>query len=122
MSNQQKKWLVREKRHWRIKKKMLGTTERPRLSVYRSLHHIHAQVIDDLQGRTLCAISTLSPEIKKNIKNGRNIAAAKEIGKKLAEIALTKGIQKVVFDRGCFPYHGRIKALAESAREAGLKF
>ena len=122
MSNQQKKLFKRQKRHWRIRKILKGTTERPRLSIYRSLKHIYAQVIDDTQGYTLCSVSTLSPEIKKSIKGGGNIGAAKEVGKKLSEIALKKSIQKVVFDRGCFPYHGRIKALAESARESGLKF
>ena len=122
MSNQQKKWLKRQKRHWRIRKLVKGTTERPRLSIYRSLKHLYAQVIDDLQGSTLCSVSTLSPEIIKNIKSGGNVTAAKEVGKKLAEIALNKGIRKVVFDRSCFPYHGRIKALAEAARERGLKF
>lgn len=122
MSNQQKKLVKRQKRHWRIRKILNGTSERPRLSIYRSLKHIYAQVIDDTQGQTLCSVSTLSPEIKKNIKGGGNIAAAKEVGKKLSEMALKKSIQKVAFDRSCFPYHGRIKALAESARESGLKF
>lgn len=122
MSNQQKKLVKRQKRHWRIRKILKGTSERPRLSIYRSLKHIYAQVIDDTQGQTLCSVSTLSPEIKKSIKGGGNIAAAKEVGKKLSEMALKKSIQKVAFDRSCFPYHGRIKALAESARESGLKF
>ncbi|MFH0887930.1 MAG: 50S ribosomal protein L18 [Planctomycetota bacterium] len=122
MSNQQKKLVKRQKRHWRIRKILNGTSERPRLSIYRSLKHIYAQVIDDTQGQTLCSVSTLSPEIKKSIKGGGNIAAAKEVGKKLSEMALKKSIQKVAFDRSCFPYHGRIKALAESARESGLKF
>jgi large subunit ribosomal protein L18 len=122
MSNQQKKLSRRQKRHWRIRKTLEGTSDRPRLSIYRSLKHIYAQVIDDTKGTTLCSISTLSPEIKKSIKSGGNISAAKEIGKKLAEIALKKSIQKVAFDRSSFPYHGRIKALAESARQSGLKF
>jgi large subunit ribosomal protein L18 len=83
---------------------------------------MRAQIIDDHKGLTLCAVSTMSPEVKKSVKSGGNIASAKEVGKKLAELALGKGIQKVVFDRGCFVYHGRIKALADSARQAGLKF
>lgn len=117
-----KKWENRQKRHWRVRKTVSGTTEKPRLSIYRSLKHIHAQIIDDEQGKTLCALSTTSPEIKKNFKNCGNVAAAKEIGKKLAELAASKGISKVIFDRGCFPFHGRIKALAEAARASGLKF
>ena len=118
----EQKLVRRQRRHWRVRKNVLGTAEQPRLSVYRSLKHIRAQIIDDLKGLTLCAVSTQSPEIKKSIKSGGNIASAKEVGKKLAELALGKGITKVVFDRGCFPFHGRIKALAESARETGLKF
>ena len=122
MRSLEKKWDIRQKRHWRVRKIVSGTAERPRLSVYRSLKHIHAQIIDDQQGLTLCALSTTSPEIKKNYKTCGNIAAAKEVGKKLAELAVSKGINKVVFDRGAFAYHGRLKALAESARASGLKF
>ena len=118
----EQKLVRRQRRHWRVRKNVLGTAEQPRLSVCRSLKHIRAQIIDDLKGLTLCAVSTQSSEIKKSIKSGGNIASAKEVGKKLAELALGKGIKKVVFDRGCFPFHGRIKALAESARQAGLKF
>ncbi|MEW6026231.1 MAG: 50S ribosomal protein L18 [Planctomycetota bacterium] len=112
----------RQRRHKHIRKNVIGTAEQPRLSVCRTLKHIRAQVVDDLKGLTLCAVSTQSPDLKKSIKSGGNIASAREVGKKLAELALGKGIKQVVFDRGCFPYHGRIKALAEEARKAGLKF
>ena len=97
---------------------MTGTTERPRLNVYRSLNHIYVQVIDDSQGTTLVSASTVAAKAK----TGGNIAAAKEIGKQIAERAKEKGISKVVFDRGGYLYHGRIKALADAAREAGLEF
>jgi len=104
--------------HDRIRKKLQGTTERPRLSVYRSTAHIYVQIIDDLNGQTLVSASTA--EAKK--KTGGNLASAKEIGKQVAEKAKAKGISKVVFDRGGYLYHGRVKALAEAAREAGLQF
>ena len=104
--------------HERIRKKMEGTAERPRLNVYRSLNHIYAQVIDDQKGETLVSASTLALKLK----TGGNVAAAKEIGKTVAELAVKQGIKKVVFDRGGYLYHGRIKALADAAREAGLEF
>ena len=97
---------------------MAGTGERPRLSVYRSLNHIYAQLIDDQKGETLVAASTLALKVKA----GGNVAAAKEIGKAIAEKAVAQGIKKVVYDRGGFLYHGRIKAVADAAREAGLDF
>jgi large subunit ribosomal protein L18 len=107
--------------HERIRKKIQGTAERPRLNVYRSLNNVYVQLIDDLKGTTL--IAAHSAEGKKGErKNGGNLAAAKEVGKTIAERAQAKGIKEVVFDRGGYIYHGRIKALAESAREAGLKF
>jgi large subunit ribosomal protein L18 len=109
---------IRQRIHARIRQKLAGTAERPRLNVYRSLNHIYAQVIDDQTGTTLAAASTLSLKLK----TGGNVASAKEIGKTIAERAAEKGIKKVVFDRGGFLYHGRIKALADSAREAGLEF
>ncbi len=99
-----------------------GTQERPRLCVYRSLGHIYAQVIDDLQGKTLVSASSVDGETKKNLKGGGNIAAAKVIGKAIAERAKAAGVNKVVFDRGGYKYHGRVKALADAAREAGLQF
>jgi large subunit ribosomal protein L18 len=109
-------------RHRRIRKKIFRTLERPRLAVYRSEKHIYAQIIDDTVGRTLVAASTVEKDIKERVKKTWNIAAAKEVGKIIAERALAKGITNVVFDRGGFKYHGRIKALADAAREAGLKF
>ena len=127
--------------HERIRKKMQGTAERPRLNVYRSLNHIYVQVIDDLHGKTLVSASTAEgknaegkkPEGKKEddkkeagTKNARltggNVASAKAVGKTIAERAKAKGVTKVVFDRGGYIYHGRVKALADAAREAGLQF
>jgi large subunit ribosomal protein L18 len=109
---------IRQRIHSRIRAKLAGTGERPRLNVYRSLNHIYAQVIDDQKGVTIASASTLAVKSK----TGGNVAAAKEIGKAIAEKAQEKGVKKVVFDRGGFLYHGRIKALAEAAREAGLEF
>jgi large subunit ribosomal protein L18 len=107
--------------HCRIRKKLLGTSERPRLNVYRSLNHIYAQVIDDLQGITLASANSV--EDRKGVKRaGGNLASAKAVGKTIAERAQAKGIAKVVFDRGGYIFHGRVKALAEAAREAGLQF
>jgi len=106
--------------HVRIRKKVRGTAERPRLAVFRSISHIYAQLIDDASGVTLCSASTV--EKSGGIKNGGNVEAAKAVGKLIAERAKEKGITSVVFDRGGFLYHGRIKSLAESAREAGLQF
>lgn len=111
---------TRTKVHVRIRRKLQGTAERPRLSVYRSLNHIYVQVIDDLNGVTL--VSANSNEKAGSKKSGGNVASAKEIGKAVAERARAKGITKVVFDRGGYLYHGRVKALAEAAREAGLQF
>jgi large subunit ribosomal protein L18 len=109
---------IRRRVHTRIREKLSGTTQRPRLNVYRSLNHIYAQVIDDSKGETLVSASTLAAKIP----TGGNVAAAKEIGKQVAELAIAKGVKKVVFDRGGYLYHGRIKALADAAREAGLEF
>ena len=109
----------REKRHTRVRGKISGTAERPRLCVFRSENHIYAQVIDDVAGSTLCAASSVEKDFD---GNGGNIAAAKKIGQKIAERALAKGIENVVFDRGGYVYHGRVQALAEGAREGGLKF
>jgi len=109
---------IRQRIHARIRRKLTGTTERPRLSVHRSLNHIYAQVVDDQTGETLVSASTLALKAK----TGGNVAAAKEIGKAIAERAVEKGVKKVVFDRGGYLYHGRIKALADAAREGGLQF
>jgi len=111
---------VRVRVHERIRHKVRGTGERPRLAVFRSLKHIYVQVIDDRQGQTIAAAS--SGEKKAVVKGGGNVAGAKEIGKLIAERAKAKGIKKVVFDRGGYLYHGRVKALADAAREAGLEF
>jgi large subunit ribosomal protein L18 len=111
---------VRRRIHTRIRKRLSGTQQRPRLAVFRSLNHIYAQVIDDREGVTLAAASTVMKSV--GVKNGGNVAGAKAIGKQIAEMAQAKGIKKVVFDRGGFLFHGRIKALAEAAREAGLEF
>ena len=113
---------VRLRIHERIRKNLSGTEARPRLCVFRSNKHIYAQIVDDAKGTTLTAASTLDPDTKGNVKNGGNIAAAKAVGKKVAERALEKGIRAVLFDRGGYIYHGRVKALADAAREAGLKF
>ena len=110
--------VIRQRVHFRIRQKMQGTTERPRLNVYRSLNHIYAQIIDDAKGETLLSASSLASKVK----TGGNVAAAKEVGKLVAERAIEKGIKRVVFDRGGYLYHGRIKALADAAREAGLEF
>ena len=115
-------YAARERRRKSIRKKIRGTPERPRLSVFRSANHIYAQIIDDTQGATLAAASTLSPELKELEGHSGNVEAAKKVGALLAEKAKSAGVDKVVFDRGGFLYHGRIKALADAAREAGLDF
>jgi large subunit ribosomal protein L18 len=113
--------VIRQRVHARVRAKVAGTTERPRLNVFRSLNHIYAQVIDDSTHTTLVSASTI---VKKGDekKSGGNIAAAQEVGKLVAERAKEKGVTRVVFDRGGYLYHGRIKALADAAREAGLEF
>ncbi len=112
----------RQRIHRRMRKKIVGTPERPRLCVFRSLKHIYAQVIDDRSGRTLAAASSLDKEARQQVKGGGNVAAAKVIGKLIAERARAVGVEKAVFDRGGYQYHGRVEALAQAAREAGLKF
>ena len=113
--------VTRRRVHERIRKKVLGTAERPRLNVYRSLNNIYVQIIDDLKGVTL--VSANSAEGNKGSRtNGGNLAAAKAVGKAIAERAKAQGISKIVFDRGGYIYHGRVKALADAAREAGLQF
>ena len=105
-----------------MRKRIMGTTERPRLCVHRTTKHIRAQVIDDVTGKTIVAASSLDKEVRGIIKSGGNIAASKVVGKVVAERARAKGVEKVVFDRGGYQYHGRVQALADAAREAGLKF
>jgi large subunit ribosomal protein L18 len=117
---------VRQRVHKRIRRKLYGTPERPRLSVYRSLNHIYAQLIDDRDGKTVAAANSREgsgkPAAGTKKKTGGNVAVAKDVGKILAQRAKEKGVSKVVFDRGGYLYHGRVKALADAAREAGLKF
>ncbi|MBI3398783.1 MAG: 50S ribosomal protein L18 [Deltaproteobacteria bacterium] len=110
------------KRKRRVRKTIIGTSERPRLNVYRSNKHIYAQIIEDATGKTLIATSTISKELKSKLKNSKKADAAKKVGEFVAKKAIANGIDKVVFDRGGFLYHGRIKAVADGAREAGLKF
>lgn len=112
----------RQRRHHRIRRTVMGTPERPRLSVFRSNEHIYAQVIDDTKHHTLVAASTLESDLKSTLDSGANSSAATEVGKLVAQRSLEAGITKVVFDRGGNLYHGRVKALAEAAREAGLDF
>jgi large subunit ribosomal protein L18 len=111
-----------QRRHRRVRKDVNGSAERPRLAVFRSHQHIYAQVIDDTEQHTLVAASSLEPELKSKLATGGNIAAAVEVGKLVAERAKAKGIEIVVFDRGGNLYHGRVQALADAAREAGLTF
>ena len=113
---------VRVIRHERVRKKISGTPDRPRLSVYRSLNHIYAQIIDDVKGETLAAASSMEKSLRDGGKTGANIAAAAAVGKLVAERALKDGVKEVVFDRGQYLYHGRVKALADGAREEGLRF
>lgn len=113
---------ARKRRHLRVRKKVFGTPERPRLNVFRSARHIYAQIIDDLAGHTLVSASTMDKELKEKLKTGGNKEAAKAVGSLIAQRALKKGIKRVVFDRGGYLYHGRVKALADSAREGGLEF
>jgi len=113
---------ARERRHSRVRKQVTGTNAKPRMNVYKSLNHIYVQIIDDFEGRTLAAASSNDRELKGKIKTGGNIEAAKTVGVLAAKRAMEKGIKKIVFDRGGYPYHGRVKALAEAAREGGLEF
>ncbi len=113
---------ARKRRHLRVRRRVAGTPERPRLNVFRSARHIYAQVIDDTTGRTLVSASTLDPEVRESVKYGGNAAAARLVGEVVARRAMASGIKKVVFDRGGFLYHGRVAALAEGARTAGLDF
>ena len=122
MNKQKEKDAKRARRKLRTRKHVRGTQERPRLSVCRSLANIYAQVINDDEGRTLCATSTLDPTLRKEVGYGGNIKAAQAVGLRLAQLAVEKGVKKVVFDRGHAPYHGRVKALADAARKGGLEF
>ena len=113
---------VRVKKHMKIRNRFSGTAERPRLAVFRSNNHMYAQIIDDTVGNTLVAASTLEKDVKAELEKTNNVEAAAYLGTVIAKRAIEKGIEEVVFDRGGFIYHGKIAALAEAAREAGLKF
>ena len=110
----------RKRRHWRVRKKVHGTGERPRLNVFRSNRHIYAQIIDDVDGHTLAAASSLDPALRASLSSGGNREAARKVGELIAERALDRGITKVIFDRGGYLYHGRVRELADAAREKGL--
>ena len=122
MINKIDKNAIRRRKHVRVRKKITGTAARPRLCVFRSNTNIYAQIIDDEAGKTLVSASTLDKEVKASIENGSNKEGAAAVGKKIAERALAANIEEVVFDRGGYIFHGRVEALAEAAREAGLKF
>ena len=121
MINKVSKSEIRKKKHARLRNRISGTAEKPRLSVFRSNNHMYAQIIDDTVGNTLCAASTLDKDAK-DLEYTDNVEAAAFVGKSIAKKALEKGIKEVVFDRGGFIYHGKVQALAEAAREAGLEF
>ena len=122
MNEQKLKLKRRLRRRLHVRRKVRGTPERPRLSVFRSSKHIYAQLIDDLTGSTLAAASSVTPEVREAVKYGGNVKAAQAVGKKLAQAAKEKGIAKAAFDRGHYRYHGRVKALADAARKGGLDF
>ena len=122
MINSRQRNVIRQRVHSRIRQKMAGTAERPRLNVYRSLNHIYTQLIDDANGVTIASASSMTPKSEGDRKAGGNVAAAAAVGKLIAERAKEKGITRIVFDRGGYLYHGRIKALADAAREGGLDF
>jgi large subunit ribosomal protein L18 len=113
---------ARKRRHMRVRKKISGTAQVPRLSVFRSLTHIYAQIVDDVAGRTLVSASTLDPDIREQVAGLSKTEQAKVVGKRLAEKARAQGLTRVLFDRGGYKYHGRVKALADASREGGLRF
>ncbi len=117
-----KKEKSRKTRHFRVRKKVVGTTERPRLNVHRSAKNIYVQIVDDFTGKTISAASSLDKDLKGQLSTGGNIEAAKSVGSLIARRAADKGLKQVVFDRGGYIYHGRVKALADAAREGGLEF
>ena len=122
MINKESRSAIRVKKHMRVRNRLAGTTERPRLAVFRSNNHMYAQIIDDTVGKTLVSASTLDKDVKAELEKTNNVEAATVVGTVVAKKALEKGITTVVFDRGGFIYHGKIEALADAAREAGLKF
>ena len=122
MFSKESRTKIREKKHRRQRNRFSGTAERPRLAVFRSNNHMYAQIIDDTVGKTLVAASTVEADVKKELEKTNNVDAAAYVGKVIAERAVEKGIKEVVFDRGGFIYQGKVKALADAAREAGLEF
>jgi len=114
--------LLRKKRHQRVRRSVVGVSERPRLNVFRSLSHTYAQIVDDAKGRTLVSASTLDEEVKAKVTSGGTVDAAKAVGELLAQRAKKKRIKRVVFDRGGYKYHGRVKSVADAARQGGLEF
>jgi len=116
------KQALRRKRHGRVRKRVVGTAEKPRLNVFRSIAHIYAQVVDDSTGQTIVSASTVDKELKGQVASGGNVEAAKLVGELVGKRAVAKGISSVIFDRGGYQYHGRVAALADGARGAGLKF
>ena len=122
MVSKESRQKIRVKKHMKIRNRFSGTAERPRLAVFRSNNHVYAQVIDDVAGKTIVSASTLEKDIKAELKNTDDIEAATKVGDIVAKRALEKGIKAVVFDRGGYIYHGKVKALADAAREAGLEF
>jgi len=122
MTKTNKKELARKKRHNRLRNKVFGTGEKPRLCVHRSLNQTYLQLVDDPKGKTIVSLSTLDKNIKNKVKNGGNLEAAKILGEEIAKISKSKGIERIVFDRGGYLYHGRVKAIADSARANGLIF
>jgi large subunit ribosomal protein L18 len=116
------KQALRQKRHGRVRKRVSGTADKPRLNVFRSIGHIYAQVVDDSTGHTIVSASSVDKELKGKVPSGGNIEAAKLVGELVGKRALAKGISSVIFDRGGYQYHGRVAALADAARSAGLKF
>jgi large subunit ribosomal protein L18 len=122
VTHEVRKWENRERRAFHVGNRIMGTKDRPRLSVYRSHKHFHSQIIDDTEGRTLVAASTVSKELKALVKNGGDKKAAALVGQKLAEAAKAKGITKVIFDRNFYRFHGRVRAFAEAAAKGGLDF
>ena len=122
MVNKKSRYQVRHKKHWRMRHTLSGTAERPRMSVFRSNKHMYVQFVDDKAGHTLCAASTLEKEVKESLAHTDDVEAAKKLGEVAGKRALEKGIESVVFDRGGYLYAGKVAALADAAREAGLKF
>jgi len=112
----------RQRRRFRVRKRLRGTAERPRLSVYRSHKHVYAQLIDDASGKTIAAASSVDKDLRSDLRYGGNKDAAQQVGRVIAERAKAAGVQRVAFDRGSFQYHGRVESLAQAAREAGLEF